>query len=291
MSRKIKFYIVDVFGKEKYTGNQLAVFVDSIGIGSEEMQKMAREINFSETTFINPEPNNDGSFNVRIFTPASEVDFAGHPTLGSAYIILEKILNDKKQQVTLNLKVGRIPVKNSNNALWMKQVEPRFGDKFDAKQLAEVLGISSNEIDNSFPIEEVSTGLPFTIVPLYNMASLKKCRIQQNNYQLFTKQAWAKGILVFTKEAYSADQSLAVRVFVDYLGIPEDPATGSGNGCLAAYLLKNNYFNKNEIDITVGQGYEINRPSELMLRANISERSYNIFVGGKSILVAEGHWE
>jgi trans-2,3-dihydro-3-hydroxyanthranilate isomerase len=291
MSRKIKFYIVDVFGKEKYTGNQLAVFINTIGIDSEEMQKMAREINFSETTFVNPQPNMDGSYNVRIFTPASEVDFAGHPTLGTAYIISKKILNDNSQQVTLNLKVGKIPVESSNDSLWMKQVAPKFGNTFDVEQIANVLGIAVNAIDCSYPIEEVSTGLPFTIVPLKNMTTLKKCKIQQTNYQLFIKQAWAKGILVFTKEPYTKNQSIAVRVFVDYLGIPEDPATGSGNGCLAAYLVKHNCLNKQDINIAVGQGYEINRPSELYLKAGYTENKYSIQIGGKSFLIAEGDWE
>jgi trans-2,3-dihydro-3-hydroxyanthranilate isomerase len=291
MSRKIKFYIVDVFSKGKYTGNQLAVFINSIGICSEEMQQIAHEINFSETTFVNPTPNADGSYNVRIFTPVSEVDFAGHPTLGSAFIISEKITNNYNPIITLNLKVGKITVKKAVDILSMQQITPKFGKIFDTHLLAEMLEINLIDIDNNFPIEEVSTGLPFTIVPLNSMEALRKCRMNQTFYKQFIEQAWAKGVLVFAKGAYVQPQSIVVRVFVDYLGISEDPATGSGNGCLAGYLVKHSYFNKQELDITVGQGYEINKPSELYLKASLYNDNYSIHVGGKTELVAEGYWE
>jgi trans-2,3-dihydro-3-hydroxyanthranilate isomerase len=291
MSRKIKFFILDVFGTKNYSGNQLAVFIDEEGITSEEMQQIAREINFSETTFINPKANVDGSFNVRIFTPVSEVNFAGHPTLGSAYIIADKLLYNLQANIMLHLKVGNIMVNAQGNTFYIKQIEPQFGKIYNTDVIAEMLQIDNSEIVDKYKIEEVSTGLPFTIVPLNNMNALKRCKIDQHYYNLFIEQAWAKGILVFCPEGYDKNHALAVRVFVNYLGIPEDPATGSANGCLAAYLLKHKYFSQNEINITVGQGYEIKRDSELYLRAALKDNKYNIEVGGKTTMVAEGFWE
>jgi trans-2,3-dihydro-3-hydroxyanthranilate isomerase len=264
----MKFYITDVFGNEKYSGNQLATFVNCGDMSGVEMQQIAREINFSETTFItNIEPQN-GGYDVRIFTPAAEVDFAGHPTIGTAYIINNKILKNSQQNIKLNLKVGQIEVEVKD----------------------DLLNISVDEIDELFPIEEVSTGLEFTIVPLKSMESLKKANINLLKYNAFVKYAWAKGLIVFSKGGYNAEQQIGVRAFISYLGIPEDPATGSGNGCLAAYLVKHKYFNSTSISINTGQGYEINRPSQLSLDAK--EENGNIFVkvGGKVISIAEGEW-
>jgi trans-2,3-dihydro-3-hydroxyanthranilate isomerase len=226
----MQFYITDVFGSQKYSGNQLATFVNCAHLSSAEMQQIAREINFSETTFITSTEPRNGGFDVRIFTPGAEVDFAGHPTIGTAYIIQKYILKEKQHLVKLNLKVGQIPVELLGDVFWMQQVEPIFGETLDTNILASVLQLSESDFDTRFPIQEVSTGLPFTIVPLKSMESLKKAIINLEKYNDFITKVWAKGILVFCPEGYSPEQHLGVRVFVNYVGIPEDPATGSGCG-------------------------------------------------------------
>jgi trans-2,3-dihydro-3-hydroxyanthranilate isomerase len=285
----LTFYIADVFAEKKYAGNQLAVFRDARGISSEEMQNIAREINFSETTFILSDEPNNGGFDVRIFTPKEEVPFAGHPTIGTAHIIHSEIIQGKSKDVVLNLKVGQIPVTFSEDGYcWMKQIQPTFGQQHKAERLANILGLEVSEIDERFPVQEVSTGLPFFIVPVKSIATLKKAKVDQAKCFDLIKDTVAKGILVFCPEAHEPQNNISVRVFVDYYGVPEDPATGSGNGCLAGYLVKYRYFGKDSINIRSEQGIEIGRPSLLLLKAEERDSNITIWVGGKSIVVAQG---
>jgi trans-2,3-dihydro-3-hydroxyanthranilate isomerase len=287
--KKLPFYIVDVFAEKKYAGNQLAVFRKAGKLSSDEMQQIARETNFSETTFILCDQQRDGGHDVRIFTPGEEVPFAGHPTLGTAHVIRNEILEGNAEALTLNLKVGRIPVTfGQDGYIWMKQVEPEFGKEHPAETLADILGLTTADIDNRYPVQEVSTGLPFFIVPLKTLTALKNAKIDRDKYFAFIKNSWAKGILVFCPQAHEAQNDISVRVFVDCFGIPEDPATGSGNGCLAGYLVKHRYFGKNRIEIRSEQGYEIGRPSLLLLKAEQESERININVGGKAVIVAKG---
>ena len=244
-------------------------------LSGDEMQQIARETNFSETTFILQDEQRDGGYDVRIFTPGEEVPFAGHPTLGTAHVIRSEILKGKADALTLNLKVGKIPVTfGQDGYIWMKQVEPEFGKQHPAEAIAAILGLPAADIDDRYPVQEVSTGLPFFIVPLKTLAALKTAKIDRDKYFAFIKDSWAKGILVFCPQAHEARNDISVRVFVDYFGVPEDPATGSGNGCLAGYLVKHRYFGKDSIDIRSEQGYEIGRPSLLLLKAEQEGRKH-----------------
>ncbi len=288
----MKFFIVDVFGETRYSGNQLAVFMAKPGLTSEEMQKIASEIHFSETTFILKNfPVNEG-YDVRIFTPEHEVDFAGHPTLGTAYIIKKFVIGKPVDKVSLNLKVGRIPVFFSKDKiLRMKQNEPVFGKIFGAKEIMGILSLPIEASDEGFPIQEISTGLPHIIVPLKNIEYLKKTKIQKDILFSFIEKTQAKVILIFCPQGRTQDHDISVRMFADYYGITEDPATGSGNGCLAGYLVKYSYFSTKKIDIKAGQGYEINRPSLLFLQAKEENGHIEVSVGGKVIYIAKGEWE
>ncbi len=283
------FYIVDVFAEEKFAGNQLAVLRGGANLSPDQMQAIAREMHFSETTFIISEDKTDGGYDVRIFTPSAEVPFAGHPTLGTAHIIRSEILRDNPAEIILNLKVGRIPVTFQENISWMKQVSPEFGQKLDAHTLADILGLSRSDIDERFPVEEVSTGLPHIIVPIKKLDSFSRVQVSLAKYYQLIKNTWAKPILIFCPESHTGSNDISVRMFADYYGVPEDPATGSGNGCLAAYLVKNRYWGKSEIDIRSEQGYEIHRPSLLYLRAAERDGNIEVFIGGKSITVARGN--
>ncbi len=286
------FYIVDVFTEKKYCGNQLAVFPAAQGISDSEMQLIAREMNYSETTFILSDTAVDGGYPVRIFTPAEEVPFAGHPTLGTAYIIQQKFFKRPVEKLNLNLRVGQIPVTfeysgGACSRVWMKQITPTFGATFDGKQMAAILNLEEEDFDPRFPVQEVSTGLPFIIAPLKNLQAVKNSRIDHVKFFELIKNIPPKAILVFSPQTYSPENQLNARVYVDYFGIPEDPATGSANGCLAGYLVQHRYFGKEQIDIRVEQGYEIHRPSLLFLKARRTEQGIEIHVGGKVILVAE----
>jgi len=290
-----KFFIVDVFAEKKYSGNQLAVFLESDGMSSQEMQQVAKEVNYSETTFVFSKKTESSGFKVRIFTPEKEVPFAGHPTLGTAYIIQREIIKDLKKEIVLNLKAGDIPVTlkykdGKPEVLFMKQKNPVFGEIFDKQTLADALGLKKVNLMEKYPVQEVSTGLPFIMAPLKSLKAVKEASINKELFYKVIKKREAKAILVFSRETYSEKNDLHVRVFADYFGVPEDPATGSANGCLAGYLIEKNYFNQQKIDIKVEQGYELGRPSKLYLKAQRKGGEIEVLVGGKVFLTAKGEF-
>ena len=284
----MRLYIVDVFAEEKYAGNQLAVVRDCNGLSDGEMLVITREMNYSETTFITSIDDNS----VRIFTPDIELPFAGHPTLGTAFVIQKEIIKSNIKTLLLNLKVGRIPVlfkykSGEVEEIWMEQNAPAFGKFFDPELLTNVLHINEDDIDIRFPIQEISTGLPFIIVPLKNIDALKRARVEKEEFFDFVENTASQAILVFCPETRKKGNDLSVRVFTDVPGF-EDPATGSGNGCLVSYLSYHQYFGKSNVDIRVEQGYEVGRPSLLLLRADDHKGKISVSVGGKVFIVAKG---
>jgi trans-2,3-dihydro-3-hydroxyanthranilate isomerase len=290
---RLSFYILDVFAEQEYAGNQLAVIRDARMLSDAEMQQIAKEMNYSETTFILSEEARNGGYDVRIFTPAAEVPFAGHPTLGTAYVIRHEIIKKPAEQVNLNLKVGQVPVvfeqgPDKKDTLWMRPPSPVFGDAFDAEEIVEILSINRQDIDDRFPIQSVATGVRFIFVPLKSLDAVRRARTVRDKLFNWVEDKEAKSIFVFCPETYNRGNHLNVRFFADYYGIAEDPATGSANGCLAAYLVKYRYFGSNRADVRVEQGYEIGRPSLLYLRAEDREGKIDVSVGGKVVMVAKG---
>ncbi|MDJ1180467.1 PhzF family phenazine biosynthesis protein [Roseofilum sp. BLCC_M91] len=290
----VPFHIVDVFAVKPYSGNPLAVILNAGELTTETMQTIAKEINFSETTFILGDRPEKGGYPVRIFTPVQELPFAGHPTLGTAYIIQQAIIGSPVERVILNLQVGQIPVhwqtENQTEILWMQQNPPEFSTTYSKEVLAPILSLEPEDIDDRFPIQSVSTGMPFAIVPLKTQAALKRCRIQQSLYFEFIDNQPGKEIFVFCPETHHPDNTFSARMFADYLGIPEDPATGSANGCFAGYLVEHNYLGTQEIDVRVEQGYEINRPSLLHLSAHRNQNHICVQVGGQVMPIAKGEF-
>jgi trans-2,3-dihydro-3-hydroxyanthranilate isomerase len=295
LTAPIDFYIVDVFAQTRYAGNQLAVFNGAADLTTTQMQRIAQEINFSETTFILGGDAVSG-YPVRIFTPVTELPFAGHPTLGTAYVLQSQVIMQPIATITLNLKVGATPVQLDYDAahqlerLWMRHRWPQFGLTLTATELSPVLGIDPTEIDPRFPIQEVSTGLPFILVPLRSLATLQRLKVDLGRYYNLISKTSAKAIFAFCPETTSLDRQFSVRMFGDALGIPEDPATGSANGCLAGYLVEHHYLDSDRIDIQVEQGDAIGRPSVLYLRAERQPEGIAIEVGGQVILVARGQF-
>ncbi len=288
----INYSIVDVFSEGKYTGNPLAVFKNAGNIPTSKMQQIAREINYSETTFILTDKKKNHGHEVRIFTPNEEVPFAGHPTLGTAYIIQNEVEEEPVEKLLLNFKAGQIPVTfdQQEKILWMLQNNPTFGRVLETNQVADVLNIDQGYIDERFPIQEVSTGLPVIIVPLKSLEAVKKVSINKEKYFELIEDLDAKAIMIFSPETYHSENDLNVRDFADYFGIPEDAATGSANGCLASYLVKYQYDHTSDINIRVEQGYEIGRPSLLFLKASEENGEIKVYVGGKVEKIAQGEW-
>lgn len=291
----MNFSIVDVFAETRYTGNPLAVIWGEgvERLSAQEMLKIAQEMNYSETTFIGASEPENGGYPVRIFTPKKELPFAGHPTLGTAYIIAEDIIKDSVNQVVLNLAVGQIPVNwqpesSGKKRLWMQQKSPEFTHIYDHKRLAPVLNLDPGDFETHYPIQEVSTGIPFMIVPLKTQSALRKAKVNGEYYTEFIKTTTAQEIFIFCPETHHPENQLCARMFAPALGITEDPATGSANGCLAGYLSNYHYFGSDQVNIRVEQGYEIDRPSLLLLRAEKIGDLIRVEVGGNVIKVAEG---
>lgn len=286
---KIPYYIVDVFAEHKYEGNQLAVVLWKKDFPESLMQVIAKEMNYSETIFITSIEN----YKVRIFTPENELPFAGHPTLGGAYILAKEFIKEKVKTILLNMKIGEIAVLfkykgEEISEVWMEQKQPIFGNYFSSELLADILRLNEEDFDGRFQIQEVSTGVPTIIVPLKTLDAVKRTRINEDKYYDLINKIQAKTILIFCPEPIDKKNDLHVRFFAGYYGVPEDPATGSGNGSLAAYLVNHEYFAKKTIDIKVEQGHEIGRPSLLLLRSEKKNGKYYISVGGKVILVSKG---
>jgi trans-2,3-dihydro-3-hydroxyanthranilate isomerase len=289
----LTFYIVDVFAETKYAGNQLAVVRNAARLSAEEMQRLAKEMNYSETTVILGETPRNGGYDVRIFTPGAELPFAGHPTLGTAYLIQRELLQTPVELITLNLQAGPIPVTftyrgEQTDILWMRQNPPTFTRTFNAEPAAAALRLSPEALDTRFPIQEVSTGAPFIIVPLASLKAVQQARVDAEPYAQLVQDATAKNVLIFCAEPLDHHHDLHARVFAPHYGLAEDPATGSANGCLAAYLTAHQYWGEPQIDVQVEQGYQMGRPSLLYLRTTQDAGNITVSVGGKVEMVARG---
>jgi len=297
----LKYYIVDVFAQERFTGNPVAIVECTQELSDEKMLQIARELNAPETTFINPVPQ-DGSYKIRMFTPTREVVFSGHPTLGAAFIINHFFAPSPKKQVKLTLKSSEVLIDSpaleggSTNTIISKhkpilfsgQKSPEFDRKFDPVLISRIVGVDVEDFDDRYPIQAVTVGLGFVIVPVKTLHTLKRIRINLERYNWFCAKSEAKLILAFTPETEDPENHLHVRVFSDFYGIPEDPATGSGNGALVAYLSKYNFFDSPEIDVRIEQGYEIGRPSLILAKAIPRGEEIDVTIGGRVILVAQG---
>jgi trans-2,3-dihydro-3-hydroxyanthranilate isomerase len=282
----LTFYILDVFAEEKYAGNQLAVVRGGADLSEEVLQKIALEMNYSETTFVLSDEETGGGYDVRIFTPGGEVPFAGHPTLGTAYVIRHEILAQPIDRIILNLKAGKIPV-TFGDVIWMRQLAPTFGTTLDPTLTAQVLNLQTTDVDDRFPVQEVSTGLPALIVPLENLDSLQRCKVDWERYLELAGPG--KNLYVFCPESHAnGPGDLSARMFANDLGVPEDPATGSAAGCLAGYLVEHRYLGTDPVNVRVEQGYEIRRPSLLYLQAEREGEETSVHVGGKVQMVARG---
>ena len=302
MSGTYEFVQLDVFTKTPLTGNPLAIFTDARGLTDQQMQALAREMNLSETTFVLPrEPQVEAQEGkrVRIFTVEEELPFAGHPTLGTAlhlYASRAAPVSEQSGQITLDLKAGKIPVRftaNSKNAGRgrvdgqvfgeMRQRDPEFGVTFSREEVARVLGIAAAEIP--WPIQSVSTGLPFVIVGIRDQETLANLKFPHAQAAEFLKNTAAKFFYFLCPQRCEDRLEARARMFF-YGG--EDPATGSAAGCAASWMVQHGIANSDE-QVLIRQGVEIRRPSEMYVRATRDgQRVTNVRVGGYAVEVLRG---
>ncbi len=285
-----RFVIVDVFAEEKWAGNQLAVVLDCEGLGTEEMQRIARETNFSETTFVLSKQPSPKGYAVRIFTPAGEMPFAGHPTLGTAWVIRSELAS-QATTIDLDLKIGRVPVTFKPRAdgadlAWLRSPDVSLQRVLDGATLAPVIGLAPVDLDSDLPVQEMSVGVNFTFIPVRHLEGVRRARFDRVAYDRVAHLGFHPSIFLFCREAIAAENHLHARLFADVFGIPEDPATGSANACLGRYLLE--HLETDVVDVNVEQGYEINRPSLLRVKARRDAGAVTVEVGGRVILSARG---
>ncbi len=289
-TRKFHFVHLDVFTSRPLEGNQLAVFTDARGLTDDEMQRLAREMNLAETTFILPREaatERSAGHKVRIFTVNEELPFAGHPTLGTSWYLQQQ---SGAAQVLLDLKVGKIPVsfERRDGLLFgeMRQAEPQFGRTHAHDLIAGVLGVPVSELDESLPIQTVSTGMPFTIVPFRSLKTLRNFAIGWSQMAPYLATISSPAFFYFVcRETVTPGATLHARM-IFYNG--EDPATGSAAGCCTAWAVQNGVLAPDTQGL-IEQGLEIRRPSFIHIRAAKSPDGVtNVRVGGNVVHVIDG---
>ena len=285
-------FIVDVFAERKYAGNQLAVVIDHDHLSTETMQAIAAEMNFSETTFVAPDVESDGSHSVRLFTPARELAFAGHPILGTAWVVRELLLQGRPGSVTLNLQVGKVPVAFEDSpdgpVTWFRAPEMTLGPVGDPGRMAAALGLDAADFCAT-PIQQVAAGTAAMIVPLRSLAALRRCRLNLDAYRPLLAGGFPPLVYVFCREAREPNNHLSARFFFEAYGVREDPATGNGAAFLGEYLIAHRPFDTPPpYALRIEQGHEMGRPSIVLLRAGIGDGAQSVFVGGAVLPVLAG---
>jgi len=272
--RRFEVVQMDVFASRPLEGNQLAVFTDARGLNDEEMQALAREMNLSETTFILPRDaavERERGVQVRIFTTQEELPFAGHPTLGTAFVLRD---GNGASEISLDLKVGKIPVRftaSDDKPVFgeMRQRDPEFGAVHNREEVARVVGIETKDLDENLPIQTVSTGVPFTITPLRSLAVLRSLPFDAKRGVEYLKRTGGNLFYFVSRKTANPKARLQARM-IFYNG--EDPATGSAAGCATAWMLAHGVIQPEE-QALIEQGIEMKRPSQIFVRASRPNKS------------------
>ena len=289
-ARRLPFLQLDVFSSEPLEGNALAVFPDGRGLSDEQMQAVAREMNLSETTYIMPRDavtERECGVRVRIFTVQEELPFAGHPTLGTAFALRG---SSGASEIVLDLNVGKVPVRFEEGPGQpvfgeMTQVDPEFGPLHDRKAVVLAAGLAENDVDPSLPIQTVSTGVPFTIVPLRGLEAMRRLRVDVANATEYLEKSGGKFFYFVTRETVDSAAGLHARMMFSN---GEDPATGSAAGCAAAWMVAHGVVQPEERAL-IEQGIEMHRPSRIFVRASRRDnRVVNVRVGGNAVEVLRG---
>jgi trans-2,3-dihydro-3-hydroxyanthranilate isomerase len=301
--RKLSYRIVDVFTDRMFGGNPLAVVLDGRGVSDREMQALAREMNLSETTFVLPPENPANHFRVRIFTPGRELAMAGHPTIGTAFVLAREGMLPAATGDTLDIrleeKVGPIPVRlemkdGAPDKIWMTQLRPVFGPVFpDLVAIAKMLGIEPAGIRSDLPIEVVSCGMSFLFVPVRDLATMRRLNFNRDLCYRALGSLEAREVFTFAMEVENACSTVHSRMFAPELGIAEDPATGGASGPLGCYLVRHGVVAaKPKASIVSEQGIEMGRPSFIHIEiTQAADEITEVKVGGQTVFVGGGEIE
>jgi trans-2,3-dihydro-3-hydroxyanthranilate isomerase len=296
-----QFIIADVFTEKQFGGNQLAVFLDATGLDAATMQSIAREMNYSETTFLLP-PENGGDFRVRIFTPGQELPFAGHPLVGTAFVIVAERLKQWAQPVTsltLETGVGPIGVEVGTQGAkpgrtTMTQPLPVVrGEYSNISALASALSLEASQLERTrLPVEIIFNGIAVMIVPVESQAAIEGIRVDTDALQRISNEVGASTVLVFTRETLLPASTVHCRVFAPAAGVAEDAATGSANGPLGSYLVRHKLVESAATTRIVSeQGFEMKRPSLLYIDVDVDgvrDEITAVRVGGGVVISGRG---
>jgi trans-2,3-dihydro-3-hydroxyanthranilate isomerase len=302
-ARRFQYLQVDVFTSHRLQGNQLAIFPDARGLSDAEMQDIARETNLQETTFVFPrEPSVEleHGIKVRIFIPEQEIPFGGHPTLGTAMVLRNRLANRKTtngettkiDRVLLDLQVGKVPVDFSerNGGIFgeMTQIDPTFGVTHDCATVAAVIGVQRSDISEEWPIQTVSTGLPFAIVPLKRLSTLQSLRPNFEKVRAyFEREKVLTDFYFITRDTGDSNVGLRSRAIFP---TGEDAATGSAAGCTAAWMVRHGVVPPDQVVHNL-QGVEMKRPSHIFIGASKQgDKITHVRVGGHAVEVLEGEF-
>lgn len=285
---KLPFYIVDVFAENKYSGNQLAVFENAQNLTKTQMQDIAREINFAESTFITKIDAEKNVADVRIFTPEFEMKFAGHPIIGTSWVLMNRISPNELKKINLTVPVGVVPVFQEGDLVWLQSAQPAFFDTFPPNGFLEFSTLTTADFSSEFPIQEVSTGSAFVIVPLNNkeaLANLELDTAKMNEWLQLNCKTDFRALYFFCLEGGKLYSRM---LYSENNQLKEDAATGSASTCLQAFLLK---YYSSDLQIVNHQGDYIGRPSRIYFDGKWSQNNFDIKIGGKTQFIAKGEWD
>lgn len=287
------FFIVDVFAERAYAGNPLAVVLGAERLNDDAMQLLAAETNYSETTFVYTEPEANGGFRTRLFTPAREIAFAGHPILGTAWVVKRQLADPANDLVRLNLQVGEIPVYfeqsgQGEEILWFDAPPITAGIQCEPASMATALGLSKDDIDPRYPIQVMAAGTAAVIVPLRSLAAVQRALLDLKAYARLMAEGFPPLTYLFCAETRCSGNDLSARFFFEAHGVREDPATGNGAAFLAKYLLMHGWYPADKRVWRIEQGHEVRRPSLVRVRVGATLES-PIQVGGSVVAAIQGN--
>ena len=291
-----RYFVCDVFTTQMFSGNQLAVVPEAQGLSESQMQNIAKEFNFSETTFVFP-PEAGQTKKVRIYTPNTEVPFAGHPNIGTAFILAKDGAFgtfDTGKEVVFEEKAGLVPVKikkDESGYIWCELSAPEIlsiGDPVSKSLVASVVTLNESEIlTTTHPPQVASVGLPFLLVEISSVNSLIRAQIDVRKLELLIEKAGVSYIHLYCRNVENFD--IKARMFAPLDGVSEDPATGSANAALIGLLSQYENIDDSDKNWTISQGTEIGRPSVLYGRTQKQKgKVIGVWIGGHSVLVSEG---
>ncbi len=304
--RRLHYHRVDVFTDRAFGGNPLAVFANGRGVEPETMQAIAKEFNLSETTFVLPPDDSRNDWRVRIFTPEHELPMAGHPTVGTSFVLAREHMIPRadgegggETNIVLEEGVGPVPVCvrfESGEPVFaeMRQPLPEFGARLtDARAAAAMLSLDAEDIDPELPLEVVSCGVPFLFVPLRTLDAARRARPRADLIVGAATDGIPPEVFVFTREVEHAGSTVHSRMFAPGMGITEDPATGGASGPLGCYLVRHGLVACDPAaEIVSEQGLEMGRPSFIKIRIErLGEDITAVRVGGQCHFMGEGFIE